>query len=70
MRHMTQKMPNARFLTAGDVARVLGVTPATVRLMHRTGRLTAAEETAGGIRLFHRADVEAFARNRPARRDA
>ncbi len=70
MRQMTQKAPKSRFLTAADVSRVLGCTPAAVRLMHRTGRLTAAEETAGGIRLFHRDDVEAFARNRPARRDA
>ena len=64
MRQMTHERPEARFLTAGDVARILGVTPATVRLMHRTGRLKAAEETAGGIRLFHRSDVEALARRR------
>ena len=57
-----------RFLTAADAARVLGVTPATVRQMERRGKLKAAERTEGGIRLFRRIDVERMAKRRPARR--
>jgi len=55
------------YLTGGDAARVLGVTPATVRLMAQRGELTPAAETEGGIRLFRREDVEALARKRAKR---
>ena len=53
-----------RFLTAADAARILEVTPATVRLMHRRGTLAAAAETEGGIRLYRRRDVEKLAHQR------
>ena len=56
-----------RYLTASDAARVLRVTPATVRLMVRRGALRPATTTEGGIRLFRRSDVESLARRRAAR---
>jgi hypothetical protein len=46
------------FLEAGDVARALDVTPATVRVMARDGRLRVAATTARGGRLFLATDVE------------
>lgn len=53
------------YLSVADAARILGVVPATVRQMERSGRLPALR-TAGGIRLFCRADVERFAEERTA----
>jgi len=53
-----------RFLSAADASRLLGVTPATVRLMVRRQELKVCAMTEGGIRLFRRADVEALARQR------
>jgi DNA-binding transcriptional MerR regulator len=46
------------FLSAADVARLTGVTPATVRYWTRTGRLPVAVQSESGIRLFRRADAE------------
>ncbi len=51
-------------LTPADAARILGVTPATVRLMVQTGRLRVAVRTEGGIRLFRRAEIERLATQR------
>jgi excisionase family DNA binding protein len=51
------------FLTVGEAARALGVSPDTVRLYERHGKLRA-ERTAGGLRLFSPADVEALRRER------
>lgn len=45
------------YLTAGDAAKLLDVTPATVRLMADRGDLTPAAMTESGIRLFEKADV-------------
>ncbi|MDP9357434.1 MAG: helix-turn-helix domain-containing protein [Chloroflexota bacterium] len=56
-----------QLLSAADAARLLGVVPATVRQMERSGRLPA-ERTAGGMRLFRRADVERLAAEREGRR--
>ena len=57
----------AELLTTADVARILGVVPATVRLMERDGRLPALK-TPGGQRLFTRSDVEHLAAARTERR--
>jgi excisionase family DNA binding protein len=46
-----------KLLTTADAARLLGVVPATVRQMERSGRLPA-QRTTSGMRLFRRADVE------------
>jgi excisionase family DNA binding protein len=56
-----------RLMSTGDAARILGVTPATIRLMERQGRLPSLGRTQGGIRLFRRADVQRVARRRAQR---
>lgn len=59
-----------RLLTAADAARILVVTPATVRLMVRRGDLAVAASTPGGIRLFNEDDVRALAAKRAERKPA
>jgi DNA-binding transcriptional MerR regulator len=54
-----------QMLTA-EAARLADVTPATVRLWEKQGKLTATR-TASGVRLFNRADVEAMAKGRRSR---
>jgi len=51
----------ARYLTTSDVARILGVTPGAVRLMHKRGDLPIAERTLGGVHLFLRVEVDRLA---------
>ncbi len=51
-------MEKNRYLSTADASRVLGVTPATIRLMARRGDLPVAAMTEGGIHLFRRATVE------------
>ncbi len=53
-----------RYLTTADAARILGVTPAAVRLMERQGRLPSAGRTQSSIRLFRKAEVVALAKQR------
>jgi excisionase family DNA binding protein len=48
-------------MTSGEAARLLGRSPDAVRLYERSHRLPAFR-TAGGLRLFRRADVERFKR--------
>jgi excisionase family DNA binding protein len=55
------------YLSVADAAKMLGVTPATVRLMIRSGKLTISAKTVGGIQLFRREDVERLARVRAER---
>jgi hypothetical protein len=52
------------FLLSADAARIVGVTPASIREAALAGRLVVAATTAGGVRLFRSADVEAFRRQR------
>ena len=54
---------------AAEAARILGVTPATVRLMESRGELPATR-TASGVRIFDRAAVERLAAERTADRDS
>jgi excisionase family DNA binding protein len=61
-------MKATRYLSTADASRVLGVTPATVRLMARRGDLPVSAMTEGGIHLFRRADVDALARRRAERK--
>jgi len=61
-------MKITHFLTAADAARVLDVTPATIRAMERRGVLPVAAMTEGGIHLFRRAAVERLARRRTKRK--
>lgn len=48
---------NSALLLTGDVARILEVSPDTVRALERLGRLPALK-TKRGVRLFDRRDVE------------
>jgi DNA-binding transcriptional MerR regulator len=50
-------------LFTSDVARILGVSEATVRLWHGLGKLTAIT-THRGVRVFQRETVEQLARAR------
>ena len=56
-----------RYLSTSDAARVLEVTPSTIRAMVRREALPVAAMTEGGIHLFRRATVEALARRRAKR---
>jgi len=47
-----------QYLSIGDVAKRLGVVPATVKAMVARGRLDPAARTEGGIHLFRLGDVE------------
>jgi len=51
------------YLTCNDAAKVVKVSPDSIRLYEKTGKL-AAIKTASGIRLFRKRDVERFARMR------
>lgn len=53
----------ATLLLVSSVARLFGVTPASVRAWERSGKLKAMR-TENGVRLFSRADVEALALKR------
>lgn len=54
------QISDSELLLTASVARIFGVTPATVRCWERSGRLPAARTTTG-VRLFHRSDVERVA---------
>lgn len=54
-------------MLTGDVSRALDVSPEMVRYLERTGRLTAVR-TGRGTRVFDRAQVEQFAREREGRK--
>jgi DNA-binding transcriptional MerR regulator len=53
-------------LMTNDVALRCGVSPATVRLWERSGRLIAAMRTPRGVRLYDSASVERLANERRA----
>lgn len=59
----------ANFLTVSETARELDVAAQTVRAWADTGKLPTSR-TAGGQRIFQRADVERLIAKRQARRDA
>ena len=61
-------MEATRFLSTADASRVLGVTPAAVRLMVRRGDLPVAAMTEGGMHLFRRPDVDGLVSRRAGRK--
>ena len=63
------KPKSNEFLLTNEVARILLVTPQTVRTLNRKG-LLPAEKTATGVRIFRSPAVEALARHRAAKRAA
>lgn len=52
------------FLTKAQVARLVGLSPASIRLAAEAGKLAVAARTVAGARLFRLADVEAYLRSR------
>lgn len=60
-------MEKPKFMTSAEAARLLNVTPETVRCLERTKKLPALR-TESGVRLFHRADVESLVAKRNSRR--
>ena len=52
------------FLESNDVARELGLSPATVRVLVTTGRIRPSARTRRGISLFTREEVERVRRER------
>ena len=61
------KPKSNEFLLTNEVARILLVTPQTVRTLNRKG-LLPAEKTPTGVRIFRLPVVEEVARQRAARR--
>lgn len=57
-------MAMSELLTPADAAKILGLTPAGVRLAAKDGRLRVTATTPSGARLFLREDVERFKRDR------
>jgi hypothetical protein len=55
------------FLESADVARLTGLTPASVNLAADAGRIRVTARTQRGGRLFTREDVERFAAEQAAR---
>ena len=51
-----------KFLTVGDVARLLGITPLTVRNLDARGKLTAYRNPVNNYRLYKVEDVEILLR--------
>lgn len=60
------KNATADFLTVSDAAAICAVAAATIRQWEAAGKIPALR-TAGGMRLFKRADVEQIASTRAAR---
>lgn len=54
----------SELLTPADAAKILGLTPAGVRLAANDGRLKVTATTPNGTRLFLREEVERFRRER------
>lgn len=57
-----------KLLSTADAARLLNVTPVTVRLLARRGILPIAATTESGVRLFRTVDVERLAKRRAEER--
>jgi excisionase family DNA binding protein len=56
-----------KLLTVADASHILGITPATVRLLVSQGKLKVAVWTERGQRLFKRSEVERLAAIRTER---
>ncbi len=60
--------PMPRFMLVSDVARALGLSPTSIRLLAAQGRLPVAATTIAGVRLFDPRRVERLAQERAASR--
>jgi len=50
------------YLTVGKAAKMLGVSPSTLRNWDRAGKLKAVKQPISGYRLYKKADLERFLR--------
>jgi len=50
------------FLTVGRAAKILGVSPSTLRNWDRTGKLKAVKQPINRYRLYREADLKRFLR--------
>ena len=50
------------YLTVREAAKVLGVSPSTLRVWDRAGKLKATRNPMNGYRLYRREDLENFLR--------
>lgn len=64
MESQTATSPPDPYLTVGEVAALLDVSPETVRNIERRGELTSIRTGANRVRLFARTDVQALATQR------
>ena len=48
------------YVKTADAARIVGVSPNTLRLWAETGKLPVRRNPANGYRLFRKKDLEAF----------
>ena len=51
------------YLTVGEAARVLGVSPSTLRRWDRAGRVAAVRHPVNGYRLYRREALESLLRS-------
>lgn len=65
---MTGEHIEAQLISAGPVARELGIAVETLRLWERTGKIAPARRTTDGRRLWAREDVERIHQGRAARK--
>lgn len=56
------KMPEKRFLKIKEVAKLLGVTPLTLRNWDKSGKLQALRNPINHYRVYKAADIELFLR--------
>ncbi len=67
---MTLTATEPQFISAGPVARELGIAVETLRSWERTGKIAAARRTTDGRRLWDREEVEAIRAIRDERQRA
>jgi len=64
---LDETKPATEYLTAADVRRVVGVTPAAVRALAARGKLIPAAVTVGGVHLYTHQTAERYAAEGAAR---
>ena len=57
---MTRTVAEGQFISAGPVARELGIAVETLRQWERTGKIATVRRTTDGRRVFTREEVEAI----------
>ncbi|MBI2817808.1 MAG: helix-turn-helix domain-containing protein [Acidobacteria bacterium] len=61
-------MQHTIFLTTSEAAKILRLTPASVRALERSGKMKALR-TPSGVRIFRLEDVQRFLKDREAHRE-